>query len=73
MARRAFEKEVIRKCVADINEEGNTGGKFIDIATKNGFSISDLGVVIKEGDDYVWHINGVGKLIEKPNRVLILE
>jgi hypothetical protein len=67
-------KEVIRKFVQEINYKGNTGANFIDIASQNGFLVSDLGAVFLNNDNnYIWNIKGVGSLIEnKENHLLIL-
>ncbi len=72
MLKQTFKKQTIIKFVDEVNENGNTGAKFIDCAEKNGFSISDLGVVIKDGAKYVWNVDGVGLLIEQ-NGILSIE
>ena len=64
---------IIRKFVADVNEKGNTGGNFIDLAAQNEFLVSDLGTVVKQGEGYVWNVDGVGRLIEQNDATLFLE
>ena len=73
MQRKTLSKETIRKFVAEINENGNTGANFIDYAALNNFLVSDLGAVFKENENFVWIINNVGKLIERKGGLLILE
>ncbi len=65
MSKMTFKKETIKKFVADVNDKGNTAACFIDIASQNQFFVSDLGAVFLKGDEYVWNIDGVGRLIEK--------
>jgi len=73
MAKKNLSKETIRKFVAEINDKGNTGANFIDIAAQNEFYISDLGAVFKEEEYFVWNINDIGKLKELKSGILIFE
>ena len=75
MSKKTFKKETTRKFVAEVNEKGNTGANFIEIAALNEFFVSDLGAPVKfKGEDkFIWNIDGVGRLIELSNGILILE
>ena len=73
MAKHTFKKATIRKFVAEVNEKGNTGANFIDLASQNNFQVSELGAVFVEGNKYVWNVDGVGRLIEMNTGILLLE
>ena len=73
MAKQTLKKATIRKFVAEVNENGNTGANFIDLAAQNNFYVSDLGAVFIEENKYVWNVDGVGRLIELKNGTLLLE
>ena len=73
MAKQTLKKATIRKFVAEVNENGNTGANFIDLAAQNNFYVSDLGAVFIEENKYVWNVDGLGRLIELKNGTLLLE
>jgi hypothetical protein len=71
--KKKISEDVLRNFVDAINEAGNTGATFIELAAKYDFKVSDLGSVSKEGNKYTWNVEGVGKLVQLENHSLIIE